>query len=88
MPLVIGGEMDPEKPSDPTEELKILITVPEEFAGASQHELSIRQGLITRMEVKEQSVVIFASLPAGEYDGLVDAIILGTQGRARIDRSN
>jgi hypothetical protein len=40
------------------------------------------------MEAKGQSLVIHASLPVGEYDGLVEAIVAGTQGRGKIDQTN
>ncbi len=63
-------------------EVKIRIIVPEEFVGASQQELTARQGLITGMEAQEHSVVIYASLPSEKYDGLVEAIVANTQGPA------
>ncbi len=86
MRLTASGEMEPEKPNRDAGEVSIRITVPEEFVGASQQELHARQGLITGMEAREQSVVIHASLPNGEYDGLVEAIVRDTQGRGRIER--
>ncbi len=88
MPLTASGEMEPEKPNRAAGEVSIRITVPEEFVGASQQELVARRGLITGMEAKGQSLVIHASLPVGEYDGLVEAIAAGTQGRGKIDQTN
>ncbi|MGB8768302.1 MAG: hypothetical protein WCC92_01700 [Candidatus Korobacteraceae bacterium] len=85
MPLTVDGEMDPEKPERPTGEYKILIEVPEEFTGVAHHHVLARQGLITAIEAKGQRVVIRASVPAGEYDGLVEAIVADTQGRSRMD---
>lgn len=70
----------------PVAEIKIRIIVPEEFVGASQHELFTRQGLITGMQAQEHSVVIYASLPSEEYGGLVEAIVADTQGRGRLER--
>ena len=78
--------MEPEKPNRAAGEVSIRITVPEEFAGASLGELIARQGFITGMEAEEQSLVIRASLAAGEYDGLVEAIVADTQGRGRVER--
>lgn len=67
------------------EEVSIRITVPEEFVGASQHELIARQGLITRMEAHEQSFVIWAPLPPENYEELVKAIASDTQGLGRVE---
>jgi elongation factor G len=83
---VTDDGMGPDDSKRPVGEVKIQITVPEEFAGASLGELIARQGLITGMEAKEQNVVLQASLPAGEYDGLVEAIVADTQGRGRVER--
>jgi translation elongation factor EF-G len=84
VPLTVDGEMEPERPNRPTGELKILIIVPEEFAGVAHHHVLARQALITAIEAKEQRMVIHASLPAEEYEGLVAAIHTDTQGRGRI----
>lgn len=87
--MVFAVDDDGTSPDDskrPVGEVKVRITVPEEFVGAAQHELIARQGSITGMEAREQSVVIHASLPNGEYDGLVVAIVSDTQGRGKIER--
>ena len=75
----------PDDSKRPVGEVTIRITVPEEFVGAAQHELIARQGSITGMEAKEQCLVIHASLPAEEHEGLVEAITVDTQGRGRVD---
>jgi translation elongation factor EF-G len=82
MPFAVN---DDGVPLDNVGEVKIRIIVPEEFVGASQQELTARQGLITGMEAQEHSVVIYASLPSEKYDGLVEAIVADTQGRGRVD---
>jgi translation elongation factor EF-G len=71
----------PDNSNHPVVEIKVRIVVPEEFVGASQHELIARQGMITGMQAQEQNVVIQGVLPAGEYGGLVEMIVAGTQGR-------
>ncbi|MGB7555809.1 MAG: hypothetical protein WBM04_15660 [Candidatus Korobacteraceae bacterium] len=81
MPFAVN---DDGVPLDNVGEVKIRIIVPEEFVGASQQDLTARQGLITGMEAQEHSVVIYASLPGEKYDGLVEAIVANTQGRGRV----
>ena len=75
--------MAPDK--GPGGEVRIRIIVPGEFIGVALHELIARQGLITAMEAEDQHMVIRASLPAREYDRLVEAIVANTD-RGRVER--
>jgi translation elongation factor EF-G len=84
MAIILNASQEPDK-SKPKIMMKVLVTVPEEFLGASQHEFEARQGWITSMEVRPGGVVIHATLPSGIYDELAEAIKAGTQGRGRIE---
>jgi elongation factor G len=66
--------------------LGIRVTVPEEFVGASMGELSARRGYVTSIDVQSGDVSIRATLPASEYNALVEAIAAMTQRRGRIKR--
>ncbi len=86
MPFAVDDDGMPRDDSKrPVGEIKIRIIVPEEFVGASQHELIARQGLITGRQPQECSVVIYGSLSSEEYGGLAEAIVADTQGRGRVD---
>jgi translation elongation factor EF-G len=82
---VADDGMGPDDSKRPLGEVKIQIIVPEEFIGVALHELITRQGLITAMEAEDQHMVIRASLPAREYDRLVEAIVANTD-RGRVER--
>jgi translation elongation factor EF-G len=85
MARTVNGSREPDEPSRASIEVKVLITVPAEFLGVSQHELQARQGWITGMEAQQHALLIHASLPSGKYDELVEAITAGTQNRGGIE---
>jgi translation elongation factor EF-G len=87
MARVLTGSDDFAEPDELGSEFAIQIIVPEEFAGVSMSELQSRRGCITGMDIKSGSVLIRASLPASEYEGLEKAIDEGTQHRGRVEHA-
>ena len=85
MPRVLSGVSEPGEPDEPQSEIAVHVIVPEEFAGISMTELQSRRGRVNGMDVKSASVLIRATLPASEYDGLEKAIDEGTQHRGRVE---
>ena len=77
----LDGLAEPDEPNPPSEEVRVVITIPEEFTGVSLHELVAREGLIADMTTQGQSVTIHASLPASNYNALAEAIMMNTLGR-------
>jgi len=84
MTATLDGLAEPDEPDQPPGELTVVVTVPEEFAGLSLQELITRNGRLTGMDVQEQSVAISATLPASQYNSLVEAIRVNLQGRGRV----
>lgn len=80
-----SGLSEPGQPDEPKPELALHIVVPEEFAGMSMGELRSRRGSVTSMDVRSGTVVIRASLSVSEYEGLAEAIRVGSQGRGRVE---
>lgn len=88
MARILDGVSEPRPPNEPDPEVAICITVPEEFAGLSMGELQFRRGGVTGMDAQSGVVLIRASLPASEYEGLENAIAAGTQHRGRVEHAH
>ncbi len=86
MVLAMSGELEPEKPDDSGSEILVRIAVPEEFVGAAQQELALRDGIITDMKMQGQSWVIYGRLPVRGYDTLVEMISSFTRGAGKVER--
>ncbi len=79
--------VDPEPhPNQFDGEVATQIVAPVEFTGAVQHELSAYDGVITHIECNEGSVVIRASLPAGNYAQFAEALVRLTRGLGTVER--
>ena len=84
MTATLNGFAGPDEPNQLSGEVKVVITIPEEFTGASLHELIAREGLIADMTTHGQSVTVHGSLPISKLNALIEAIRLDTQGRGRV----
>lgn len=87
MPRVLSGMSEPGQPDEPQSEIAVHLIVPEEFAGMSMSELQSRRGRVSAMDVNSGRVLIRASLPISEYDGLEKAIDQGTHHRGRVEHA-
>lgn len=84
--LTISGELEPESPDRSGSEVRVRISVPEEFVGAAQEELVLRDGIITDMKTQGRSCVIYGRLPLRGYRVLVEAITRFTQGTGSVEQ--
>ena len=76
---------EPDESNQPSGEVRVVVTIPEEFTGISHHQLIAHGGLIADMTTHDQSVTVYASLPASNYRALVEAIMMNAQGRGTIE---
>jgi translation elongation factor EF-G len=81
---MVNGLAEPDDPSLPLGEIRVVVTTPEEFAGSSLHELTALGASIGGIEADDGSVSIKATLPTSHYNALVEATTAWTQGRGRV----
>lgn len=71
---------------DDPDELAILITVPEEFAGFAMGELQKADGVVVNLNADQGTVAIDANMPATKLDGLAKTIHRATGGKGTVKR--
>ena len=83
---VLSGLDEPDDSNRPDPEVAIRITVPQEFAGSSMGEITVRRGFITNTDVVGENAVIRGRVPKSKYAALADAFAAGTQDLARLEQ--
>jgi hypothetical protein len=66
------------------DELTILITVLEEFAGSAMNELQSSDGVIIDLNANQGTIALSAKLASNRLNGLARAIALSTGGRGTV----
>ena len=83
---VLSGLDESDDSNGPDPEVAIRITVPQEFAGWSMGEITVRRGFITDMDAGGENAVIRGRLPKSKYAALADALAAGTRDLARLEQ--
>ena len=84
MTATLNGFAEPDETAQPSGRIDVFVIVPQEFVGASIHELTVRDGLITDMTTQGEIATVQASLPSSQLNALVEIVRLDTDGRGRV----